>query len=67
MTHTLIRMGEKRYEVGQWLINKEGHHQWFKLFTLPSIGQAMNAVCMLNGGSRTAAGALHIKEEIDGE
>jgi hypothetical protein len=62
MTHTYLKMSEQRYDIGQWLVNREGHHQFQRLFSVPSINQAMNVVCMLNGGTRTAAGALHIKE-----
>jgi hypothetical protein len=67
MTHTFLKMLEKRYDVGQWLINREGHHQFHRLFSLPNISQAMNACCMLNGGTRTGANALHIKEEEEKE
>jgi hypothetical protein len=63
MTHTYLKMFEKRYDIGQWLINREGHHQFQRLFSVPSITQAMTAVNMLNGGTRTAANALHFVEE----
>jgi hypothetical protein len=63
MTHTYLKMFEKRYDVGQWLVNRDGYHQFQRLFSVPNINQAMNAVCMLNGGTRTAANALHIIEE----
>jgi hypothetical protein len=63
MTHTYLKMFEKRYDIGQWLINRDGYHQFQRLFSVPSITQAMTAVNMLNGGTRTAASALHIVEE----
>jgi hypothetical protein len=63
MGHTYLKRLENQYDIGQWLINRDGYHQFQRLFSVPSINQAINAVCMLNGGTRTAANALHIKEE----
>jgi hypothetical protein len=63
MAHTYLKIAERRYDVGEWLINRDGYHQFQRLFSVPNITQAMNAVCMLNGGTRTAANALHIVEE----
>jgi len=58
--HTYLMHSENEYEVGQWLINREGYHQFAGLFKVPSLGQAMTAVCMLNGGTRVSPQALHI-------
>jgi hypothetical protein len=61
--HTYLKQDKDNYEVGQWLINREGHHQFNMLFSVPSLRQAMVAVNMLNGGSRISGEALHLKEK----
>jgi hypothetical protein len=63
MTHTYVRMGEDRYDVGQWLPDPEGHVKFYALFSVPNLKQAFAAVCMLNGGTRISPDALHILEE----
>jgi hypothetical protein len=63
MTHTYLKFKEDQYGVGQWLINREGHHQFSTLFFVPSLKQAFAAVNMLNGGTRVATDALHIREK----
>lgn len=61
--HTYLRMSEDRYEIGQWLINREGHHQFTMMFAVPSLKQAFTAVNALNGGTRISPEALHIEEK----
>lgn len=63
MSHTYLRMSEGEYQVGLWLINREGHHQFTQLFSVPSLRQALAAVNMLNGGTRMSPEALHIEEK----
>jgi hypothetical protein len=63
MMHTYLRYDENNYKIGIWLIGREGFHQFQALFTVPSLKQAMVAVNMLNGGTRIAVDALHLKEE----
>jgi hypothetical protein len=62
MTHTYLRIDETRYDVGQW-INREGHHHFVALFTVPSMKQAFAAVNHLNGGTRISVDALHLEEK----
>jgi hypothetical protein len=63
MTHTYVKFEEDRYGVGQWLINREGFHSFVPIFYVPSLKQAFAAVNMLNGGTRVATDALHIREK----
>jgi hypothetical protein len=60
--HTYLKR-EEEYEVGQWLINREGHHQFSALFTVPKLSQAFTAVNHLNGGTRISVDALHLTEK----
>jgi hypothetical protein len=62
MTHTYLRRGEDSYEIGQWLIHREGHHHFVALFAVPSLKQAFVAVNHLNGGTRISVDALHLEE-----
>jgi hypothetical protein len=50
------------YAIGQWLINRDGYHQFHTLFRVPNIKQAFTAVNALNGGTRISPEALHLKE-----
>lgn len=62
MTHTYLRRTEDNYEVGQWLINPSGYHEFHTLFAVPSLKQAFISVNMLNGGTRISPEVLHLKE-----
>lgn len=63
--HTWLRMTEDEYSVGQWLINRDGYHQFQKMFSVPNMKQAMVAVNCLNGGTRVSVEALRIFNEKD--
>jgi hypothetical protein len=60
--HTYLRRNKDTYEIGQWLINREGYHHFVALFSVPKLKQALAAVNMLNGGTRIATEALHLEE-----
>jgi hypothetical protein len=61
--HTYLRQASDRYDVGQWLINREGYHQFNKIFSVPSLKQAFTAVNALNGGTKINIDALHMTEK----
>jgi hypothetical protein len=66
VTHTYLRTEDdehQEYQVGQWLINREGYHQFNHMFTVPSLKQAIVAINALNGGQRISPDALHITKE----
>jgi hypothetical protein len=48
--HTFLRQETGLYAVGQWLINREGYHQFIPMFTVPTLKQAFRSVSVLNGG-----------------
>jgi hypothetical protein len=62
--HTYLKSkdGDDDYAVGQWLVNREGYHQFFTLFSVPTLKQAFTAVNALNGGTRISPDALHLIE-----
>jgi hypothetical protein len=62
MTHTYLRHDDG-YEVGQWLINREGYHHFVALFKVPNLKQAFVAVNALNGGGRISPEVLHLREK----
>jgi hypothetical protein len=49
--HSYLRESTNTYEVGVWLINKEGYHQFNIMFTVRNLGSAVSAVNTLNGGA----------------
>jgi hypothetical protein len=59
--HTYLK-DEDGYSVGSWLINRDGYHQFYTLFTVPSLEQAIHAVSWLNGGEPAVFDRLEIKE-----
>jgi hypothetical protein len=63
MTHTYLKQDDGKYDVGLWLRRPDGYDSFRTLFTVPSLGQALTAVNMLNGGARVATDALHLKEQ----
>jgi hypothetical protein len=63
--HTWLRITETEYSIGQWLINRDGYHQFNRMLSVPKLQQAMALVNMLNGGTRLAADALHIFNEAE--
>jgi hypothetical protein len=48
--HTYLKIKDGEYQIGQWLINRDGYHQFSTLFTVPMLDEAIIAVNMLNGG-----------------
>jgi hypothetical protein len=62
MTHTYLKQNDG-YEIGQWLINREGHHQFIGMFKVANLGQAFAAVNTLNGGTRLSPEQLHVREK----
>ena len=61
--HTYLKDEKDRvYWVGIWAPTKDDATFW-RLFSVPSLKQAIVAVNCLNGGSRISPDALHIIEE----
>lgn len=48
--HTYIRINSREYEIGLWLINDKGYHQFNRLLSVPNLGSAISVVNTLNGG-----------------
>jgi hypothetical protein len=51
-------MEEGVYDIGQWLPNREGITAFTRLFSMPNLSRAMEAVNCLNGGKRISAASL---------
>jgi hypothetical protein len=60
--HTYLKQANDKYDIGQWLINREGHHQFTAIFSVPSLKQAFTAVNALNGGTKIDVNVLHMTE-----
>jgi hypothetical protein len=50
MMHTFLKHSDTRYDVGQWLTNREGWSEFNTMFTVVTLSRAFAAVNALNGG-----------------
>jgi hypothetical protein len=65
MSHTFQKpsFAGDTYDVGMWLINREGHHQFITLLAVDNIRDAIRLVNVLNGGAYSEHFINLIQEE----
>jgi hypothetical protein len=49
--HTYLKHSDSRYDIGQWLLNREGWSEFNTMFTVTTLSRAFLAVNTLNGGA----------------
>jgi hypothetical protein len=65
MTHTFQKpsFAGDSYDVGMWLINREGYHQFITLLAVDNVRDAVRLVNVLNGGAYSEHFVNLIQEE----